>query len=295
MKKVSRLIGLVALLALNGCHLLPANPKEVVVAECYGKYLYESDLRDVIPENIPVMDSVQRANAFIENWIQRQVLLHQAEANLSKDDLDFAKQVEEYRNSLVIYSYETQLIRQKLDTVVSEAEIERYYDEHKDNFQVRNTMVKTAYVIVDENCRQKDQFAKLLRDKDTLKLRNLDLLASAHAIKSHLDVDHWMRLDELTNTVHIEITNVESFLKRNKFVSLDWNDYTCMVRFVDYLLEESVSPLDLERQNIRNIILEQRKKSLLDRMKASLYEQARNDNAFEVYAGTPRTNETNTD
>ena len=288
MRKIGILFGLVLLFQLSGCDFLKKHPKEVVVAECYGKYLYQSDLQGIVPENTSVMDSIYRVNAFIDSWIRRQVLLHQAETNLSVAEMDFGKQLEEYRNSLVIYSYETQLISQKLDTIVSEEEIEAYYEENKDNFQLHTTMVKAAYVILDEDCKQKDLFYNLMSNKDTLLLQNLDVLSSYYAVKSYLDVDHWIRLDELTKIVPIEIFNVESFLRKNKFVRFDWNDYTCMVRFEDYLLEESVRPLDMEHDNIRYMILERRKKALLDQMKTSLYEKAQKNHAFEVYVGTAK-------
>ena len=285
MKKLAVLIGMVTVLLLQGCDFFEKHPKETVVAECYGKYLYESDLQNIVPENTSILDSVHRVNAFIDSWIRRQVLLHQAESNLSKEELDLRKQLEEYRNSLVIYTYETQLIDQKLDTVVSEEEIEAYYEENKDNFQLHTTMVKAAYVILDDDCKQKDLFKKLMSDKDTLMLQNLDVLSNYYAVKGYLDVDNWIRLDELINIVPIEIYNVESFLKKNKFVCFDWNDYTCMVRFEDYLLEESVSPLELEHDDIKSVILTRRKKELLDRMRTAVYEDAKRNRAFEVYAG----------
>lgn len=287
MRRLGVLIGVALLVFAQSCDFFKKHPTETVVAECYGKYLYESDLQGLVPENTSVMDSIHRVNVFIDSWIQRQVLLHQAENNLSKEELDLGKQLEEYRNSLVIYTYETKLIDQRLDTVVSEEEIETYYEENKDSFQLNTTMVKAAYVILDEDCKQKDLFQKLLSDRDTLMLQNLDVMANYYAVNSYLDVDNWIRLDELVNVVPIEIFNVESFLKKNKFVRFDWNEYTCMVRFVDYLLEESVSPLDLEHDNIKGIILARRKKELLDRMKTALYESAKKNHAFEVYVGMP--------
>jgi hypothetical protein len=287
MSRFGVLIGVFSLLLLQGCDFFEKKSKEVVVAECYGKYLYESDLQGLVPENTSVMDSLHRVNAFIDSWIQRQVLLHQAETNLSKEELDLKKQVEEYRNSLVIYAYETKLIDQRLDTVVSEEEIEAYYEENKDNFQLHTNMVKVAYVILDEDCKQKDIFQKLLSDRDTLMLQNLDVMSTYYAVNSYLDIDNWIRLDELINVVPIEILNVENFLKKNQFVRFDWNEYTCMVRFVDYLLEESVSPMDLEHDNIKSIILARRKKELLDKMKTALYENAKKNHAFEVYVGMP--------
>ncbi len=287
MNKLVALIGIVFLMLLGGCDYFQKNSKEVVVAECYGKYLYESDLVGIVPENTPIMDSIQRVSNFIDSWIKRQVLVHQAEINLNKEELDLKKQLEEYRNSLVIYAYESQLINQKLDTVISEDEIADYYEQNKEDFQLRSTMVRVAYVILKEDCKQKADFKKLLSDPDTLLLQNIDIQATYYAVKSNVDVDKWVRLDELTNIIPIEIFNAESFLKKKKFVCFDMNEYTYMVRFVDYLLEESISPLEMVSDNIKSVILAQRKEALLEKMNAALYEKARKERAFEVYVGSP--------
>lgn len=287
MKKTGVLIGIAFLMLFAGCDYFQKSSKEVVVAECYGKYLYESDLKGIVPEGATIMDSIQRVNTFIDSWVRRQVLIHQAENNLNMEELDLNKQMDEYRSSLVIYAYESQLINQKLDTVVSDDEIAEYYEQNKEDFQLRNTMVKVAYIIVPEESNQNASFQKLLSDPDTLLLQNIDVLATYYAAKSYLDVDHWMRLDELTNIIPIEIFNAESFLKKNKFVCFDMNDYTYMVRFVDYQLEESTSPLDMVSDNIKSVILAQRKKALIDKMQTSIYEKAKRDRAFEVYVGSP--------
>ena len=155
MKRIGVLVGVATLLLMTSCDFFSKKTKEVVVAECYGKYLYASDLLDIVPDNTATLDSLMRVNAFIDSWIQRQVLLHQAETNLDKKELDLDKQLEEYRNSLVVYAYETKLIDQKLDTVVSEDEITEFYEQNKEDFQVRNTMVRAAYVILKDDCKQK--------------------------------------------------------------------------------------------------------------------------------------------
>ena len=181
--------------------------------------------------------------------------------------------------------FEAEVISTYLPAQLSEAEIEAYYEENKDNFQVRSTLVRAAYVILEEDCKQKDQFHKLLSNRDTLMLQNIDMLANDQAVKCYLDVDEWIRLDELTKVVPIEIYNTESFLKKNKYVRFDWNDLTCMVRFEDYLLEKSVMPMELVRDNIKEILLIRRKTELIERMKEAIYEEAKRKHGFEVYVG----------
>lgn len=286
MSRLRWLLGLVCVLLLQSCNLKSDDSKGVVVAECYGKYLYGSDLVGVVAPETDIVDSLNRVNAFVDSWIRRELLLHQAEKNLPKEQLDFSKQIQEYQNSLVIYAYETQLAEQKLDTVVTEEEIEAYYEQNKENFQMRQTMVRAAYVILKSDCEQKSDFQKIMRDSDTLMLQRLDIMATYYAVSSYLDVDNWIRLDELLKIIPIEIYNTESFLKKNRFVMFDKDDFTYLVRFEDYLLEEQISPLEMEKENIKSVIQMKRKKDLLDAVKSNLYEKAAKDHVFEIYTGS---------
>lgn len=286
MSRLRWLLGLVCVLLLQSCNLKSDDSKGVVVAECYGKYLYESDLVGVVAPGSDIVDSLNRVNAFVDSWIRRELLLHQAEKNLTKEQLDFSKQIQEYHNSLVIYTYESQLAEQKLDTIVTEEEIEAYYEQNKENFQMRQTMVRAAYVILKSDCEQKFDFQKIMRDSDTLMLQRLDIMATYYAVSSYLDVDNWLRLDELLKIIPIEIYNTESFLKKNRFVMFDKDDFTYLVRFEDYLLEEQISPLEMEKENIKSVIQMKRKKDLLDALKSNLYEKAAKDHVFEIYTGS---------
>ena len=283
MRKPGLLILALILLGTMGCRDYLVKSDRRVVAECYGNKLYEEDLAGVVPSDANRMDSLSRVNAFVDSWIRRQLLIHQAEKNLTAEQLDFSKQLQDYRNSLIIYAYETQLIEQYLDTIVGEEEIMAYYEEHKENFQLRSNMVKVAYVILPQDTKHEKEFRQLMSARDTLLLSQLDVMASHAAVASFLDVDQWVRLDDLLTQVPIEIYNVESFLKKNRFVAFEKDNLLYMVRFEDYLLEESVTPLELESDNIKNIILLKRKKDLLSKMNEDLFEKAQTERVFEIY------------
>lgn len=283
MRKPGLLILALILLGTMGCRDYLVKSDRRVVAECYGNKLYEEDLAGVVPSDANRMDSLSRVNAFVDSWIRRQLLIHQAEKNLTPEQLDFSKQLQDYRNSLIIYAYETQLIEQYLDTIVGEEEIMAYYEEHKENFQLRSNMVKVAYAILPQDTKHEKEFRQLMSARDTLLLSQLDVMASHAAVASFLDVDQWVRLDDLLTQVPIEIYNVESFLKKNRFVAFEKDNLLYMVRFEDYLLEESVTPLELESDNIKNIILLKRKKDLLSKMNEDLFEKAQTEQVFEIY------------
>lgn len=123
----------VALLLLTAaCGKLARQSERIVVAECYDKKLYADELEGLVPSSAGKLDSMAQTSAYIDTWVHRQLLVHQAEMNLSPRQLDFTKQLQDYRNSLVIYAYETQLVDRYLDTVVTQEEITTYYEEHEE-------------------------------------------------------------------------------------------------------------------------------------------------------------------
>ena len=128
LKKVA--IGLMLILAFASCRDSNNGNDDGVVATVYGKVLHQSDLQSIMYEGISKNDSIVKAKAFIDNWIRRQLLIHQAENSIDKSELDFSKEIEDYRNSLIIYKYESQLIEQNLDTVVSDEEIAKYLEDN---------------------------------------------------------------------------------------------------------------------------------------------------------------------
>ena len=103
--------------ALSSCSLLPhkAKDKDKAVVRVNDKYLYRDDLVNVVPAGTATNDSLEMTAAYINNWVRQELLLKQAEDNLDETNRDFTDQIEQYRNSLIIYAYESELVKQKLD------------------------------------------------------------------------------------------------------------------------------------------------------------------------------------
>ena len=143
--KAKLVIGLMIALSLCSCQNSKKDKDGKAVAKVYDKVLYQSDLQGVLYDGISTNDSIVKTKAFIDNWIRRQLIIHQAENTLDKSDIDFSKQLEEYRNDLIIHKYESMLIEQNLDTIVSDEEIAKYKENNAlvgmDNASIRNIIL----------------------------------------------------------------------------------------------------------------------------------------------------------
>ena len=114
------------------CILISCTQKNEVsnekpVAKVFEEFLYPSDLKNIVPVGFSQKDSAALIKNFIEKWIQTQLVLKHAEKNLTTEQLNIEKEMKEYKKNLIIYNYQTELVHQKLDTIVSKEEIEKFY------------------------------------------------------------------------------------------------------------------------------------------------------------------------
>ena len=271
-------ISLVFVLFFSSCQGKKAEEKSEVVISVYGKKLYKADLENIVYEGISYNDSVVRAKVYIDKWVRSQLLIRQAENNLTPEQLDFSKRLEEYRNSLVINKYETELINQKLDTEVTEDQIYDYYNNNSAEFRLNRDIVQLASVSLPNDSKKKWVFTKLFRDYDSLMVDSLTSLANQYALNYDFNIKEWRNFDEVIDTYDLKIKDNKSFLNDKKFFIVNDDEIYTLVKICSYRLVGDESPCEMEIDRIKYIILNNRKKELLE----SLYKDDNYDDWNET-------------
>ena len=274
---------ILTLIVTASCTSFLRQKSERAVARVHDEYLYESDMQGVVAPGTPARDSMVIARNFIDNWIRKQLLIRQAERNLTDMQLDFSRQLEDYKNSLTIYAYETELVRQKLDTVVTDEDIRTYYDSNQQNFLLKDNIVRYQYVRLPLESRVIRQVKKLLESNDPEDKNRLADLCEKSASDFFLDNENWLYFNDLLKQVPGKTYNQEEFLKNNRNLEFRDSSFVYMVSFKDFKIKETVSPLEFEKQRIRDIILNKRKVELIGGMQEDLFNQARKNDDFEVF------------
>ena len=255
------------------------------MARVYDDYLYASGLKGLIPENTSKQDSLVLVKNYINNWVRTQLMINQAERNVAVRKQNLDQMLEDYKNSLIIYYYETELIRQLLDTVVSENEIVNYYNEHQNDFELKENIARVIYVVYSNNLKDKEkkEIQTLFSMPDTVIMEQLDKNTGRLAQSYSVDTVKWYSFTDLQSIIPIETYNQELFLRGRRRVELSDDDFTYLVKFVNYKIQDDISPLDFEKQNIRDIIINKRKIKLIQKARNDIYNQALENNDFEIY------------
>lgn len=258
-------------------------PSGAVVARVFDYKLYSSELRNVIPAGTPKEDSIRMAGSFINAWVREMLLVHKAEQNLNAEQKNVEQQLKDYRNSLIIYAYEKALVEQQLDTVVTDADIEKYYNEHPGDFALRDNIVKVIYVKVNKNAPNLPKLRNWLRSDKPQDRKELASYCSQFATNFYLDDESWLLFDDLLKEIPIATYNKELFLQNNRYIEVNDSSSIYLINFKGFMTRDSRSPLAFEKQNIKNILLNKRKRELIDRMRDDLYREATESEDIEIY------------
>jgi hypothetical protein len=274
---------ILALVLLTACSTFFKKKTERPLAKVHEEYLYESDLKGVIPHGTSAKDSVTITKSFIDNWVRQRLIIDQAKRNLTSEQLDFARQMEDYKNSLTVYEYENALVRQKLDTLVTDEEIENYYDANQQNFLLKDNIVQIQYVKLPVKSPAIKQFRNLLSsDKPEDRIRLADQCEKA-ASDFFLDDQNWLLFNDVLKQIPIKTYNQEDYLKNHRMVEYQDSLSVYLVRIKDFKIKESISPLSFEKDRIKDIILNKRKIDLINKMHQDVYDRAQQHNEFEIY------------
>ncbi len=274
---------ILSLVVLTSCSALFKKHTEKAVARVYDEYLYESDLQGIVPKGTPAKDSLTLTRSYIDSWIRQKLMVHQAELNLAPEQMDFSKQMEDYRNSLIIYAYENELVKQKLDTIVPDEEISSYYDANQKNFLLKDNIVQLQYVKLPLKYKNTGRFRKLLLSDNPDDRSLLADLCEKDASDYYLDDQNWILFNDFLKQIPIRTYNQEEFLKNHREVEYQDSMYIYLVRFKDFRIKDNVSPLEMEKTEIHDIILNKRKMELIGRMQEDIYKNAGKKNDFDIY------------
>lgn len=271
------------MVVLSACtNLFQPEPEDRIVARANDSYLRFSELEERIPDGLSERDSITLAENYITKWIQQEILTQKAKGSLKSNEQDFSKQLDEYRNSLLLFTLEQKLVSQYLDTVVTQEEIKAYYTENSSQFELKGNIVKFDFVKINKRSRRLREFRRLLKSSDPEKIIELAGYAEKNAT-DYWFAREWVSMNDLLDEMPLEVDNQALFLRRTNYAEAEDSVYIYLVRINDFKTADSISPLEFEREKIRNIILNGRKINLIAKKRQEFIDQAFKDDKAKIY------------
>ena len=268
-------------LFLQECQRNQSDSNRTPVVATAGHILYLDEIQAAVPLYLSKEDSIRAAEAFIDQWIKQNLLYEAAEKNLQESS-DIQKMVEDYRQALMVYEYQEQVLLEKLKTEVSDQDIADYYEANKQRFLSSRNLIKGIFIKVPVHSSNLKSIKNLYRKKDEASLEQLDLLCLQHAeIYENFSSD-WMSFDDVMDHVPSEIDQ-SKLLKSKDFLEVEDEHYCYLLRIDEYLLSGNPEPLEFVSHRIKNIIINSHKTSFLHQLEDEMKTEAEKKGQIRYY------------
>ncbi|WNJ21197.1 hypothetical protein [Pontibacter sp. G13] len=256
-----------------------------VIAKFNGHSLYRDELNFFIPDSLDQADSVKYAQQYIDRWIQAMAVNEQAMNEIPELESRIELKEETYRNMLVEHEYALHLMEENEERfVVSEADIRNYYNKYPSKFVSRQPYYQYFYV----KTTKADEYrvVNLIRSSDPEQIKELITWAQENASAFKLDSTYLVDsdLDRLAEGFqHGNIRRASIGTPYPYRHQEEGETYYDFFRMLDVIKVGEQMPLELCREQIINIIGNQRKSTLVEQTKKNLVQQAKAAKKVTIY------------
>jgi hypothetical protein len=274
---------LILLVCLTSCDYFQKGQTEGAVARVNANYLFESDLAGLVSEGTPKEDSILIVYNYINRWATQQLLINQANKNLSQEKLnDFENLVNQYKDDLYTEAYKSVIVSGQLDSIISEKEYEEFYELNKENFKLNDVLVKVRFIHVDEdytNLRLIKEKFRRFNNKDKQELTELSIQFKAKNFNDSI----WIEKDALFKVMPVLQTKDAQVLKKSNYTQLQDSLGVYLVKIEDALNLRDIAPISYIKPSLEQIILNKRKLELIKKLEKDITKDAIKNNDFEIF------------
>jgi len=276
------------LVAFSSCQIFDFGKKEVVqekpIASVNNNYLYRKDIESLVPKNSSKNDSILIVKSIINNWAIKELLKQKAEENLTNEEnLTYIKLVQDYKVSLLVNGYKERLIQQQLDTVISEDEIDDYYNLNKSNFRLNEELIKIKYLHFGKDLLDQKEIIKHFKSDnydDLIALENQQI----NFKEINLNDSIWIKLEDvLLKIPKFKEEPKEYLLKKSKYLQKEDSLGLYLVAVKDVLKRNDIAPKNYITPTIKQLILHKRKLELIRDIEKTLINDAIQNKNFKEY------------
>lgn len=267
----------------NSCKEKPEDEMNRPLVTVDTHTLTVGELKKVLPDQLSSDDSVALAEDYISRWVKTKLMLRQAEINLTPQEKDVEQQLEDYRTSLLVHLYQQKILEQKHSPLVTSREIETYYNEMRDNFNLQENIIKGIFIKVPKEAPHQADLRKWYKAREGEDLINLEAYCFQNAKKYEVFVDNWIPFRRINGSLPEPIFNEERFLRYTPYYETEDSVYNYYLAIHENMLSGNTAPLNYVEERIKAILLNKKRGEFIQRLEQDLYEEALRDKIVDFH------------
>ncbi|MBN9283216.1 MULTISPECIES: hypothetical protein [Flavobacterium] len=282
MKKVAVII--LGALTVLSCDYFKAKHKPEAIARVNDSYLYSDEIKGLVPAGTSKEDSLTIVKGYIDRWATKTLLMDAAEVNLSdKQKATFDELIKQYTTDLYTGAYIEQIVKQAIDTVITNDELLRYYQANKENFKTTGNLVRLKYINLTKD---NPKFALIrsrfnsAKKEDKKALETMTIQFKSYAFNDTV----WVDMNQVYKALpFVTPDNRDRYITDG--ISYEYKDSLSayLVKVNKVLERNQVAPFDYISPTIKQIILNNRKLEYIKKFEKEITNDAIKNKKYEVY------------
>ncbi len=272
------------LILVPGCRNNSPAARRIPLAKAGNTILYYDDIPGQVTGMTAGGDSAIIIQNYVNSWAKRMLMYQKAGANLSTElKSEIEKQLNETRVNLIIHEYQQKMMQSKMDTIITDTELEGYYAENENSFYLTTNIVKALFIKLPVETPGINRIKQLYKSDNQKDMQDLEALCFQFAEKFDDFNENWITMDRLMLELNEKITGQEDFLKRNNHIEASDSLSVYLIKIYDYRLRGSLAPFEYVRDDIKRIIWNNRRIGFIRNLETGIYNDAIKENLFKTY------------
>ena len=266
------------------CNYFKPQQKLQSIARVGKSYLYKNDIATLVPAGTSKEDSVLLVRDFIDRWASQKLLIDAAERNLSDSKkAAYNALIKQYKVDLYTRAYIEDVVKNTVDTVVSELELKNYYNENKENFKTNGSLVRLRFV----NLSKENPRFETIRSKFFDYSKNDKSFWKTYALQCKsfaMNDTVWVDMSQVyTKLPFITPDNREEYIIAGKRIEKNDKNDVYLVKITNVIDKNQISPFEYIKPTLKEVLLNKRKLELIKKFEKDITNDAIKNNDYEIY------------
>ena len=254
------------------------------VARVGEEFLDYSYLNDLIPKNISFEDSVELANKIISEWATSKLLLQNAQNNLNENEKEsIDEKSKKYRDNLILSDYKNKISKNNPDTVVTDNEINVFYETNSKNFTLYNEIIQGRYLKLNKNNFNINEIKRRFNRFNFGDRYFFDSI-SIQLLNYSFNDSTWINKNLFFNKIPtLNNEEIQRIVKNNLFYIKEDSLALYLIKINKYKKANDYAPLDYIYERIKELISNRKRIDYLIKIEKELIEDALIKKTYEKF------------
>ncbi len=276
--KLKLITYLIIVLGLMSCQ---QQSQEVdAVARVNDRYLSKEELNKAMPTGLAAEDSLLYRNNFIKMWATKELLLEKARINVDDRNEEIKELVRNYEQELLIERYKKALLQQELDTLITETDLNDYYEANKNVYRLNEELMQLKYIHFSSDLPDKKDIIKLFRSNERESIEEL-ISRELEFYSFSFNDSIWVSYRDVEKK--LAFLKDEKNIKKNQFIQKEDSLGVYLLAVKDVRHRNDIAPKEYVIPTIQQMILHKRKLELMNEIEKNIMVDAINNKQFEQY------------